>query len=264
MPSLTKYYLGFRLALTNELMHRTNFLFGVLRRVVFSVTLVYVFERILRGIGAFSSAKLIDYVLVSYFISSIIHAYGMRGISEEITTGDLSNYFVKPLKFLPYWAARMVATRGLLAVAGCVGVVVLALVTRTSTAAFFHVAHPVQTALLVVNAVIMIQLIDFLGGLTAFWTDDEHGVQWLITTLILFLSGALIPNNVLPQAVQNLLNLTPFPLIVYAPTQMWLGNFDAAAFQHAFVTQLVWIVVAACAVCVVWSRGKKMYEAYGR
>jgi len=264
MHGLKKYYLGFRLAFINELIHRMNFLFGILRRVIFSITLVYVFEHIPQGIGVFSSEQLVAYTLVSYVISSLIHVYCMGGISEDIVSGDLTNYLVKPIRFLPYWAARMMATRIILVVTSIVGFLCVWLVSSIPLSSLFIVAHPFQTLVLCLGAIVIVQLIDFLGGMLAFWTTDEHGLQWLLMTAILFLSGALIPITVLPQSVQTALSFTPFPSLVYAPTQMYLGNFDDAAFAHALVIQLAWIFACTIIVVIAWKRGTRSYEAYGR
>lgn len=264
MSSFKKYYFGFRLALANELIHRMNFLFGVLRRVIFSITLVYLYQHIPRGIGSFSSTNLIQYTLISYVLSSLIHAYAMRGISEDIVNGDLTNYLVKPIKFLPYWGARMLATRFILGIASIIGLLCVWAISGIPFSSLFVVAHPIETFILFFGALIIVQLIDFLCGMIAFWTTDEHGVQWLVSTAVLFCSGALMPISVLPRAVQIVLNMTPLPSLVYAPTQMYLGNFSEQQFLHAFVTQLVWIVVCTAAVVFVWMRGVKSYEAYGR
>ncbi len=191
MSTLKKYYFGFRLALANELIHRMNFLFGVLRRVIFSITLVYLFQHIPRGIGSFSSTDLVTYTIVSYVISSIINSYAMRSISEDIVSGDLMNYLVKPIQFLPYWAARMTATRLLLALSSIIGLVCVWAVSSIPFSSLFVVAHPFQTAVLVLGALVIVQLIDFIGGMIAFWTTDEHGMQWFLTTAILFCSITL-------------------------------------------------------------------------
>lgn len=264
MSSFKKYYFGFRLALSNELVHRMNFLFGVLRRVIFSITLVYLFQNIPRGIGSFSSSDLVAYTLVGYVVSSVINVYSMRSISEDIVSGDLTNYLVKPIQFLPYWAARMIATRAMVAIASLIGFVCVWATSSIPFSQLFVVAHPIQTLALFLGALVIVQLIDFLGGMIAFWTIDEHGVQWLLTTSILFCSGSSIPIGVLPRTVQTLLNLTPFPSLVYAPTQMYLGHLDGPAFIHAFMIQLIWIAVCSIAVIVYWRRGVQSYEAYGR
>lgn len=264
MSSFKKYYLGFRLALSNELIHRMNFLFGVLRRLIFSITLVYLFQNIPRGIGTFSSSDLVLYTLISYVISSLINSYSMRGISEDIVSGDLTNYLVKPIHFLPYWAARMVATRMLLAFSVCIGLIAVWSVSSIPFSQLFVVAHPFQTLVLFLGALVIVQLIDFLGGMIAFWTTDEHGMQWLLTTAILFCSGALMPLAVLPRSIQFLLDLTPFPSLAYAPTQMYLGHLSSDEFIRAFAIQLLWIAIGTIAVAVIWRRGTRSYEAYGR
>lgn len=114
------------------------------------------------------------------------------------------------------------------------------------------------------SALVLIQIIDFLGALTTIWTDDPSGPQWLIFITVQLMSGSLIPIDIMPQPVQQIIAWTPLPSIVFPIVKSALGQFSAEQIQHAFVMQWIWIAVLSAVLAVMWKRGLKQYEAYGR
>ncbi len=265
MKGFGKYWMGFRLALSNELIYRANFLFGRARELIVFGALLFLFRTLPHGIGAYNQPRLLTYTLAAAFVSSLIFVYGMNGISMEIADGDLTNYLLRPIHYFGFWAARLMANRLLLLISGTLAVLILFFLFRATP--FFWQTNfwmITESFALLVGSLCILQLLDFIGGALSFWTDRAYGPRFLITVLVQFLSGAYVAIDLLPSWIQTVLNATPFPSLIYAPVKAYLGDLSAAGFWHALLTQCFWIVLLTLFLQLLWQRGVKSYEAYGR
>lgn len=262
--SLRPYLAGFRLAISHELVHRTNFLIGRLREFIFFAALLLLFKNLPEGVGLWSQAGLFTYTLLSAFVSTQLAAQGMNQIASEIADGDLTNFLLRPMSYLGYWTARLMAVRLLSALSGGLAVGILLFIFRDITLTLPSSALTWIAALgLFLGSVILMQLIDFLAGLLSFWTDRAYGPRFLTLILIQFLSGAYLPIDTLPAWTQRLLQATPFPSLVYAPVTTFVAGVGPQTLE-AFRTQWIWIGVLGGCLGLVWKRGLKTYAAYGR
>lgn len=262
--SLRPYLAGFRLAISHELVHRTNFLIGRLREFIFFGALLLLFQNLPQGVGDWGQEGLFTYTLLSAFVSTQLSAQGMNQIASEIADGDLTNFLLRPMSYLGYWTARLAAVRFLSAVGGGLAVGILLLIFRDITLTLSgSVSTWIAAFGLFLGSVILMQIIDFLAGLLSFWTDRAYGPRFLTLILIQFLSGAYLPIDTLPSWAQTLLHATPFPSLVYAPVTTLVEGVSAQTVE-AFRTQWIWIGVLGCCLALVWKRGLRKYAAYGR
>lgn len=262
---MRKYLWGFQLALSNEIIYRWNFFFGRLREILVYIALVFVYTAIPQGVGLYTQQQLLSYLLISAFVSSLTFVYGMYAIGDEIVEGELTNYLVRPINYLGFWASRMLASRFLLLIGGALSVFIL-------LALFPSLALPHPPSLfaigafiaLLVQSLIMIQLIDFIGGSFSFWTYRSHGVRWFITVIIQFFCGAYLPIKAFPHWVATILSATPFPSLVGLPAEAYLGLINRDQFFAIFLTNIGWIIILGAILHILWQRGIKTYGAYGR
>lgn len=257
--------MGFKLALSNEFIYRTNFLIGRLGEFVAYAALLYLFHALPQGAGGYDSTRLLTYVLGAALMSSVLFVYGMHSIADEITDGDLMNYLLRPIRYLSFWIARVAATRVLSLLTGIMGVgVLLLLIPRVNLFWQSNFLTIIFSVALVLGSLCIVQLLDLIAGLFAFWADRSHGPRWMVTVLILFLSGAYFPLDLFPAWVQTVLSYTPFPLLLFAPLKVYLGQIPQEDIPQLFILQGIWIVLFLITLLTVWKKGVKGYAAYGR
>lgn len=264
MASAKTYIISFKLALVQELTHRAHFLFGVVRHFFTFAALVFIFSAVTNGVGSYTREQTLVYVVVSALVSSVVMAFASRQLADEITNGFLTNYLAKPVHYFLYWFARMCSTRLLLFMAGLIHLVLLSYLIGDTVKITYSVRSILQGTWLLIGGVILVQLIDFLLATAGFWAMRTHALQWFVTIIVQYLSGAFLPIDSLASPLKELLLLTPFPSLVYAPVRAYLGVMTSSEFAHAVGVQLLWIVVAVIALQFFWVRGTKSYECVGR
>lgn len=178
-------------------------------------------------------------------------------LEAETLSGNLAIYLVRPT--VP-WAAvagrELAPTAVNLSVLTPLAVAVVGLVTGRLPAlgaflAWMAVAIVVQT------------LIRLLVGATAFWLIRIVGLVHSVEFVTRLASGGVLPLDFFPAWVQQALDLTPFPLLLYVPVQAMLGRLDPAHATRAAVAALVWVPVLATAFLLLWRRGLRRFVGWG-
>jgi ABC-2 type transport system permease protein len=98
-------------------------------------------------------------------------------------------------------------------------------------------------------------------GLITFWTTRVGPVFQLYIAAELLLSGRLVPMALMPDWVQGLANVLPFQSTFGFPIEALVGNLSTERLLGGLAMQLVWIVVGAILVRVVWHFAVKRYSA---
>jgi ABC-2 type transport system permease protein len=265
MPLLGPYLKSFQLALQTQFTHRVNFLIGRVREFVVYGAILLLYLALPQGSGNYSQQELLTYALMSSLLGSTAFVYSMHKISDEIVEGDLTNYLLRPIHYFGYWTSRLLAERALVFLGGILQTGLL--IWLFSSASFFVQKNPIillQTSILYIGSLVLIQLFDFIGGTFSFWTNRGHGPRWLITIFIQFLSGSYLPLEALPGGIKTILSWTPFPSILFAPLQTYLGHTSTSLWITHVLTQWLWIGILFLLLRFLWQRGIKTYSAYGR
>ncbi|MFJ5263576.1 ABC transporter permease [Streptomyces sp. NPDC088387] len=218
---------------------------GVFTNTVFGVVLVYTYlalwdER--PQLGGYDQAQAVTFVWVGQALLSTL-AIGGGGFEDElmerIRTGDVAIDLYRPVDLQLWWLA------------GDLGRAAFQLLGRgvlpfTFGALMFPVALPsdVLTWVAFAVAVLLGMLVSFgiryLVALSAFWLMDGTGVTQMAMLLGFFCSGLMLPLNVFPGPLGEVVRLLPWSSLLQAPADVLLGRADL---WETFAFQGMWAVV---------------------
>jgi ABC-2 type transport system permease protein len=84
----------------------------------------------------------------------------------------------------------------------------------------------------------------YLGiGLLAFWLEDVSPVFWVWQKLLFVLGGLMLPLHLYPEPLQRIALLTPFPVVLFGPGSLVLGDPGTAALGALAGRLAVWSVI---------------------
>lgn len=265
MLSLGPYRKSFSLAWSAQLTYRVNFIVGRVREFIVYGALLLLYTALPQGSGNYTQSELLTYILVSSLLGSVAFTFSMHAIASEIADGDLSNYLLRPLNYFGHWVSQSLAAKLLNFGGGIIQLFLLSWLFSSQSLGFqTHITPIAQAVVLFIGSLALIQTFDFVGGLLSFWTNRGHGPRWLITIFVQFLSGSYVPLDTLPAPIYRVLQFTPFPSLLFAPLQTYLGKLDTVTWLKALVIQWIWIGIMLLLVRTLWKRGLKTYGAYGR
>ncbi|MGW2828266.1 ABC transporter permease [Streptomyces sp. NPDC001286] len=218
---------------------------GVFTNTAFGLILVYTYTALWNErphLGGYDLAQAVTYVWIGQSLFKTL-ANGGGGVEtelmERIRTGDVAVDLYRPADLQLWWLATDLGRAGFeLLGRGVVPFVFGAL--------FFDMALPadVTTWLAFLVSVVLAMLVSFairyLVALTAFWLMDGTGVIQMAWLVGWFCSGMLLPLNVFPGALGEVVRALPWSSLLQAPADVFLGRADPLA-TYAF--QAVWAVV---------------------
>jgi ABC-2 type transport system permease protein len=233
--------LSFRLQMTYRTANlaglATNFFFGLLRAAV----LIALYESRYEVSGITIRAA-ITYTGLSQATIACLSFFGWWEIMQSVYSGDVAADLLKPMSFFCFWLARDLGR-------AWASFLVRGVTIMLAYALFFDITYPQSAGhwALVGLALIFSLLVSFgwrfLVNLAAFWTPEARGIGRLAFTLSWFFSGFLMPLRMFPPWFVRLAHWTPFPSMVNAIVEIYLGVLTGPEIARTLLVQVVWIAV---------------------
>jgi ABC-2 type transport system permease protein len=100
-------------------------------------------------------------------------------------------------------------------------------------------------------------------GMMGFWLLEVTSLLWVVGTLNYFISGQMLPLDLLPGFWADLLKVMPFQYLAYFPAVVFLGKVTGWELVRGLAWQLGWVVVFAVLTRWLYRRGLRRYSAFG-
>jgi len=172
-----------------------------------------------------------------------------KEIEAMIVRGDVSYELVRPLDLYNFWFCRTIALRTATTTLRSIPMIVFAMVLLpvlgfdnwalqlpASAMAFLVFMVSLTCALALAVSFTMIMHVVLV------YTISGEGLNRLMPSFVIILSGNMLPLPLFPEFLQPFLNLQPFRGIVDVPFRIYTGNIDALAAGPDIVHQVVWSI----------------------
>ena len=260
------YFAAYSLALQQVLQRRSTLIMDRVGGVAVIVSLYY-FWMALLGDGnsrlGYSPSQMLSYVLVMNLLRSFVFTGRGWELVGEISSGKISSYLVRPVSYHGYCLALDMAQKTVHLAAAFIEVGILALLVQ---APLYFPAKP-ETWILFGAAVVLSSLIffflEFFVASIAFWTSESGGPLFCFELFLQFCAGTFFPLDILPEAAQRALQLTPFPYLVFFPINIYLERVSPAQAAGVLGVQALWLAAFIWGAKTVWARGLESYTAEG-
>lgn len=97
-------------------------------------------------------------------------------------------------------------------------------------------------------------LLNLIVSLGAFWTTELGAFSMLYALVSQFLAGVLVPLYFFPGWLRTVAELLPFQAMTFTPVAIYGGQLAGGEAVQAIGVQLLWILLLAGAVRMIWSR----------
>ncbi|MCE0447060.1 ABC-2 family transporter protein [Streptomyces tricolor] len=238
---------------------------GVFTNTVFGLILVYTYRALWDEkphLGGYDQAQAVTYVwLGQAFLSTL--AIGGGGVEDElmerIRTGDVAIDLYRPVDLQLWWLAADLgrAFFQLLGRGWCRSC--SARCASRCTCRPTPASGP-PSLLSVLLAMLVGFGIRYLVALSAFWLLDGTGVVQMAWLLGFFCSGMLLPLNVFPGALGEVVRALPWSSLLQAPADLLLGHGEPLP---TYLFQAAWAVVLLGAGRLVQSAATRRVVVQG-
>lgn len=221
-------------------------------------TSIYAMPGVTR-IQGYDVAEMVRYQVWVMVLAFFSQGYNAMNLAEDIRLGRISSHLVYPFDLWQFHTASFLAFQ---AVQGVVAGVTLAI---TTAAGVIDAPAPGDLAAGIGLATLVgcfWYAVTYAMGLGAFWLEETWVLRVIFTILCSFLSGAILPLDLYPAWLRELLAYSPFPYVTFVPVRVLMGAYRGSVLLAAGML-VVWTVVAAAIALVVWRRGLRLYTAAG-
>lgn len=263
---MRKYRVAYAIALQETLQRRSTLIMDRLGGFAVVVSL-YSFWTALIGDRAtllgYTRAEMLTYVLALNVLRSFVFTGRGWRLVGEISSGRISSYLVRPIRYDGYALALDFAQKTVHVASAVLEVGLLALLARGE---LFLPRDPAAWFLFAIAAILsslIFFFLEFMVSSLAFWTSESGGPLFCFELFLQFAAGAFFPLDVLPEGLRRALEATPFPYMVYFPVRIFLEKVSPAEAMRLLGMETLWLLAVMTAAMTVWRSGLRSYAAEG-
>lgn len=267
----SKYLAIFRVSLAERMTYRGDFFLATIFRFLPMVTTILLWQAIYEGAGKMQSEMagfryrdMIAYLLlthISRMFSSMPNLAG--GIARDVREGTLKRYLLQPMDMIGYLLAYRVAHKAAYIVTSFIPYALLFFVCR----GFFDGLPDPATLGAYAISLILAFLVGFFFeasvGMVGFWFLEVTSLLYIVMTVNFFISGQMLPLDLLPEPWAGLLKFLPFQYMAYFPAAVFLGKIQGTELWFYLLGELLWAVFFMVLARVLFRLGLRRYSAFG-
>ncbi len=269
LATIRKYSKIFRASLIERMAYRGDFLFGTLLRFLPMLTTILLWKAIYAGSGQSSMAgfnfhEMISYLLmvnISRMFSSMPNLAG--GIARDIREGTLKRYLVQPVDMIGYLVSYRIAHKAAYIVTSAIPYGILFFVCRGYFSGFPDALTLLGFAASLVLAFVVGFFFEACVGMVGFWFLEVTSLLYIVMTMNFFISGQMLPLDLLPQPWASILKALPFQYMAYFPAVVFLGKVRGADLAWGLLGELAWAVFFIVLARGLFRLGLRRYSAFG-
>jgi ABC-2 type transport system permease protein len=230
-----------------HLAYRAANLAGIATNLFFGAVYVFIYSALFRNRGAMGGMDVRDTVTYAVLTQSLLmamSAFGNRELSESIVSGDIATDLSRPVGCYPYWGAIDLGR-------GVYYLIFRGVPTFILGALLFHARLPRGPEvwplffLAVASGMLVSFAFRFIAASLAFWTTDVRGINYLVSTAILFFAGFIVPLNFFPDWLRRVTDWLPFRAMAHLPVSIYLGKVEGSAAARALAVEMLWLIALA-------------------
>ena len=239
--------------------------------IIFEMVYFYIYFAIWRTIYASNGDVAIASYTVSamvtyYFITALMYQIEPSGaiyLGQNIWSGDFTNDIVKP------WKTHLIDIIYTTGEIGFKALMYLPFLIFIYLTASSYILLPTVANLgffLVTIVLVFFMLLLFhmiIHALTFFLGDQDANIG-LITYLISFIGGGIVPLALLPGKLKAVVDVLPFRFIFNEPANIFLGKVPPENIMLDWLQIILWIMVFYLAFYYLFKQGIKRYSGIGR
>lgn len=179
------------------------------------------------------------------------------GLAYAIRSGSITNFLIKPIRILPAYYFIVTGQNGINKILALITIIIGLFINPPQTllswilfVIFFLGAAAISYAYNIIDA-------------SMFFYSDAKGMRNALNHMIGIFSGLLIPISLFPEPFKSVLQLTPFPWMVFGPINALKMTTVNMEVLNSICIVIFWSITLNLLAHIIWARSLKKYEAIG-
>ena len=274
-PTLRKYFKIFRASLVERMTYRGDFLFGTVLRFLPMITTILLWKAIYAGSGqtalggtaggiSYRYREMIAYLLLTNISRMFSSMPGLAGgVARDIRDGTLKRYMIQPVDLIGYLLSYRAAHKVAYITMSALPYALLFYVCKDYFDGFPDAGTMAAYALSLFLAFLVGFFFEASVGMVGFWFLEVTSLLYIVMTLNFFISGHMLPLDLLPSPWSGILKALPFQYMAYFPAVVFMGKVKGPELWLYLLGEALGAVAFMVLAKVLYRRGLKRYSAYG-
>lgn len=196
-------------------------------------------------VSGFTFSMMLSYYLLTAFLSELdVSAAVSREISQRVKNGTFSKYMVLPVNVQGYFIAQSVGTMLFYGVFNLMASILWIFLFKIELAVTASIACILPAVMMVAMGLLFMIQFHYFLGLLAFRFHEIEFFLMIKDTVLTFVTGALVPLALLPEAVLGGLKILPFYYVTYLPSMLFMGRNQGEALSGLGILA-IWMLIMA-------------------
>lgn len=216
----------------------TNAFFGYIRAAIMVAAYAQALVQA-QVIAGYDQQDAVTFIWVTQALIMVVVLWAWWEVETTIRTGQVVSDLSKPFSYLGFWLARDFGRAAYHLLSRCLPILIVGQLTyglRWPSGPLPWLAFFASLAL----AVAVSFAWRFIVNLSAFWTTDARGAGQLLQTVVLFMSGFVIPVRFFPDGLRQVALALPFAGIIQTPVDLFLERVTGPAALGSLALQAFW------------------------
>ncbi|MFV0445905.1 MAG: ABC transporter permease [Planctomycetaceae bacterium] len=215
-------------------------------------------------IQGYTYTSMVAYFLLVFVSRAASSMPGLAsGIARDVREGTIKKYLTQPVDMLQYLFCGRLAHKLVYYTVVAIPLTVVMFVCRE-----YFAGWPDWTTLAAFLAALVMAffvgfLLEALIGMIAFWFLEVSSLLFIYMMVSYFLSGHMIPLDLLGPTAYEWVQYFPFKYLAYQPVAIFLGRYSPAELPRELLLEFVWVVTLFAACRIAFARGVRRYSAFG-
>jgi ABC-2 type transport system permease protein len=266
---VSKYLAILRVSFSERMTYRIDFLIGIILRFLPMITTILLWQAIYTGsqkteLAGFKYNEMIAYLLLTNISRMFSSMPGLAGgIAREIREGTIKRYLVQPIDMIGYLVAYRVAHKMTYIITSFIPYFILFFLCRGYFDGFPDALTMAAFAVSLILSFVVGFFFEACVGMVGFWFLEVTSLLYIVMTLNFFISGHMLPLDLLPQPWRGLLLVLPFQYMAYFPAVVFLGKVKGTTLVLHLLLELAWAVGFVVLARFLYRLGLRRYSAFG-
>lgn len=201
------------------------------------------------SINGLTLEEMMTYFGTAVLINYLIMDFADWNLQMLVSTGKFLTYILRPMSHVYFALSQKVGHRLLGFTFEFLPVYLIFLL-------FFKISlipeRPIFALVSIALGFVMMFLVDYCVGITAFWLTRTSGVRRMFLLLRDICSGVFLPLTFFPGILQKILFFLPFQYIAYVPVRVCIGSYELGGVALD-IPQIVGVQAVAVIVMTVFT-----------
>ena len=248
-----------------QFIYRSNTVIRIVSSFIFLFITISVWNALYSGkseVSGVSLWEMLTYVILVQILDSVVMLKVSGYIASRCSSGIISIDLIRPVNLKLCAIANALGNTLFQLVVFTLPVVILGSVFWgfTFPSDIFQICFFILSVFL---AMMLYATLEYIMGLTSFWTKTDFYIQWIIGAFVTLFAGSQIPIWFYPKFLQDICNLLPFQYFIFKPASIFMGKTTYEESLMILLVQLVWLLVLLAVEKILWHFAQRVITVQG-